>query len=54
MAIISVDLRGIPMMVQVVRAYGSQDGCKIYYKAPLQAIKMFIREDLQKRLEIDL
>ena len=35
MAMVNVDLRGITMTVQVVRAHNSQDGCTIICKAPL-------------------
>lgn len=46
-----VDLRGVQMTVQVLRVVGSQDGCTMLFKAPLQAIKVFMKEDLWARLE---
>lgn len=46
MAMVNVDLRGIMMTVQVIRANNSQDGCTIIFKAPLQAIKIFMKEEL--------
>jgi hypothetical protein len=35
MAMVDVDLRGIMMTVQVLRAFNGQDGCTLIFKAPL-------------------
>ncbi len=49
-----MDLRSIPMVVQVVRPYNSLEGCTVYFKAPLQAIKIFMKEELWPYIDNEL
>lgn len=46
-----VDLRGVPLTIQVVRPVNSQDGCTMIFKAPLQAIKVFMKEEIWAQLD---
>jgi hypothetical protein len=54
MAMTQIDLRGVAMTVQVVRPLGSQDGCTILFKAPMQAIRVFMKEELWSKIDNDL
>jgi hypothetical protein len=46
LVITNFEIKGIPMTIQVLRPYGSQDaGCRIIFKSSLKTMTPFIREE---------